>query len=99
MLRTKAAMLLKCGDVFTIADNKMAEINEEERRVRVRGREGEELEWSRKAARRAGRLSNWLDDLDPSEETMFSMVETSTTCHAHSRGNVRGRRLVSLRPR
>ena len=72
-------MLLKCGDVFTIVDNKMAEINEEERRVRVRGREGEELEWSCKAARRAGRLSNWLDDLDPSEETMFSMVETSTT--------------------
>ena len=26
------------------------------RRVRVRGREGEEVEWSRKAARRAGRL-------------------------------------------
>lgn len=57
----------------------MAEISEEQRRVRVRGREGEELEWSRKAARRAGRLSNLLDDLDPSEETMFSMVETSTT--------------------
>ena len=57
----------------------MAGISEEQRRVRVRGREGEELEWSRKAARRAGRLSNWLDDLDPSEETMFSMVETSTT--------------------
>jgi hypothetical protein len=43
MLRTKAAMLLKCGDVFTIADNKMAEIDEEERRVRQSPIHGDEL--------------------------------------------------------
>jgi hypothetical protein len=48
-------------------------------RVRVRGREGEEVEWSRKAARRAGRLKSWLEDLDPSEETVFPIVETATT--------------------
>ena len=49
------------------------------RRVRVRGREGEEVEWSRKAARRAGRLNNWLNDLDPSEDTVFPINETATT--------------------
>jgi hypothetical protein len=49
------------------------------RRVRVRGREGEEVEWSRKAARRAGRLNDWLDDLDPSEDTVFPINETATT--------------------
>ena len=48
-------------------------------RVRVRGREGEEVEWSRKAARRAGRLNNWLNDLDPSEDTVFPIHETATT--------------------
>ena len=52
---------------------------ESERRVRVRGREGEEVEWSRKAARRAGRLNNWLNDLDPSEDTVFPINETATT--------------------
>ena len=50
-----------------------------ERRVRVRGRDGDEIEWSRKAARRAGRLNNWLDDLDPSEDAVFSITETTTT--------------------
>ena len=49
------------------------------RRVRVRGREGEEVEWSRKAARRAGRLNDWLDDLDPSEDTVFPINETAIT--------------------
>ena len=49
------------------------------RRVRVRGREGEEVEWSRKAARRAGRLNDWLNDLDPSEDTVFPINETATT--------------------
>ena len=49
------------------------------RRVRVRGREGEEVEWSRKAARRAGRLNDWLNDLDPSEDTVFPIHETATT--------------------
>ena len=49
------------------------------RRVRVRGREGEEVEWSRKAARRAGRLNNWLNDLDPSEDTVYPINETATT--------------------
>ena len=48
-------------------------------RVRVRGRDGEEVEWSRKAARRTGRLQDWLDDLDPSEETIFPVNETATT--------------------
>ena len=52
---------------------------ESERRVRVRGREGEEVVWSRKAARRAGRLTNWLDDLDPSEDTIFPVTETCAT--------------------
>ena len=47
--------------------------------VRVRGREGEEVEWSRKAARRAGRLNDWLNDLDPSEDTVFPINETATT--------------------
>ena len=47
--------------------------------VRVRGREGEEVEWSRKAARRAERLKNWLDDLDPSEDSIFPIEETATT--------------------
>ena len=50
-----------------------------ERRVRVRGREGEEVEWSQKAARRAERLKNWLDDLDPSEHSIFPIEETATT--------------------
>jgi Ran GTPase-activating protein (RanGAP) involved in mRNA processing and transport len=49
------------------------------RRVRVRGREGEVVEWSRKAARRAERLKNWLDDLDPSEHSIFPIEETATT--------------------
>jgi hypothetical protein len=48
-------------------------------RVRVRGREGKEVVWSRKAARRAGRLTNWLDDLDPSEDTIFPVEETCAT--------------------
>ena len=50
-----------------------------ERRVRVSGREGEEVVWSRKAARRAGRLTNWLDDLNPSEDTIFPVEETCAT--------------------
>jgi hypothetical protein len=50
-----------------------------EGRVRVRGREGEEVVWSRKAARRAGRLTNWLDDLGPSEDTIFPVQETCAT--------------------
>eukprot|EP00900_Chrysochromulina_parva_P005793 jgi/Chrpa1/15214/Chrysochromulina_OHIO_Genome00015859-RA len=49
------------------------------RRVRVRGREGVEVEWSRKAARRAGRLNDWLNDLDPSEDTVYPMNETTAT--------------------
>ena len=48
-------------------------------RVRVRGREGEEVVWSRKAARRAGRLNDWLDDLDPSEGDIFPVEETAVT--------------------
>ena len=28
---------------------------------------------------RAGRLNNWLDDLDPSEDAVFSITETTTT--------------------
>ena len=48
-------------------------------RVRVRGREGEEVVWSRKAARRAGRLNDWLDDLDPSEDDIFPVEETAAT--------------------
>jgi len=51
----------------------------DECRVRVRGREGEEVEWSRKAARRAERLKNWLDDLDPSEHSILPIEETATT--------------------
>jgi len=51
----------------------------ERRRIRVRGREGDEVEWSRKAARRAGRLDNWLNDLEPPEEAVFSITETSST--------------------
>jgi len=47
------------------------------KRVRVRGREGEEVVWSRKAARRAGRLNDWLDDLDPSEDDIFPVEETA----------------------
>ena len=49
------------------------------KRVRVRGREGEEVVWSRKAARRAGRLNDWLDDLDPSEDDIFPVEETAAT--------------------
>ena len=52
---------------------------EECKRVRVRGREGEEVVWSRKAARRAGRLNDWLDDLDPSEGDIFPVEETAVT--------------------
>ena len=37
-------------------------MSEEEPRVRVRSREGEELTCSRKAARRAGTLSGWIED-------------------------------------
>jgi hypothetical protein len=50
-----------------------------EQSVRVSGREGEEVVWSRKAARRAGRLTNWLDDLNPSEDTIFPVEETCAT--------------------
>jgi hypothetical protein len=49
------------------------------RRVRVRGREGVEVKWSRKAARRAGRLNDWLNDLDPSEDTVYPINETTAT--------------------
>ena len=58
---------------------KLARTMADERRVRVRGREGEEVEWSRKAARRAERLKNWLDDLDPSEDSIYPIEETATT--------------------
>ena len=37
-------------------------MSEEEPRVRVRSREDEELTCSRKAARRAGTLSGWIED-------------------------------------
>ena len=36
--------------------------SEEERPVRVRSSEGEEVTWSREAARRAGALSDWTDE-------------------------------------
>jgi hypothetical protein len=55
----------------------MADMAEGCKRVRVRGREGEEVVWSRKAARRAGRLNDWLDDLDPSEDDIFPVEETA----------------------
>ena len=37
-------------------------MSSEERSVRVRSSEGEEVTWSRKAARRAGALSDWTDE-------------------------------------
>ena len=56
-----------------------ADMEDRGARVRVRGREGEEVEWSRKAARRAGRLNDWLNDLNPSEDTAFPIKETAIT--------------------
>jgi hypothetical protein len=69
-----------CFDSNSSAKAKLARrasMAEGGKRVRVRGREGEEVVWSRKAARRAGRLNDWLDDLDPSEDDIFPVEETA----------------------
>lgn len=48
------------------------------RRIRVRGREGEEIEWSRAAAVRSGRLSYWLNDIESPEDDVFPIPNVSS---------------------
>ena len=71
---------------ISVKTHKMVDVDDgERRRIRVRGREGDEIEWSRKAARRAGRFDNWLNDLDPPEEAVFSITETSASASMRRR--------------
>ena len=47
--------------------------------VRIRSREGEEVEWSRKAARRAGTLRNSMDDAAPPDDDVYPAEAVSAT--------------------
>ena len=50
--------------------------------IRVRAREGDEVEWSRKAARRAGTLKGLMDDAPPDDEIYPGPAVSAAVLHA-----------------